>query len=95
VIIAARVPWELSYTSSMRTQVILELDETTARQLEEVAPARARRRSVFLRQALRQALDAEAERRMREAYAKQPDRSDEAYVDAAVWEPRGQRRGSR
>jgi hypothetical protein len=79
----------------MPTQVILEIDDTTARELEAVAPARARQRSVFLRQALRRALDAEAERRMRDAYAKQPDNPDAAYMDAAAWEPRRQPRGSR
>lgn len=76
----------------MSTQIIVEIDDATARELESVAPSRARKRSEFIRRALRQALDAEAERRMREAYASQPDSPDDVYLDAAAWESRGKRR---
>jgi len=76
----------------MSTQIILEIDDALARELEAVAPSRARKRSEFIRRALRQALDAEAERRMREAYANQPDSPDDVYLDPAAWEARGKRR---
>lgn len=55
-------------------------------ELERVAPSRARRRSAFIRAALRQALDAAAERRMAEAYRKQPDDREPAYFDSAAWD---------
>jgi hypothetical protein len=79
----------------MSTQIILEIDEATARELERVAPARDRKRSEFLRRALRAALDAEAERRMREAYARMPDSADDVSLDAAAWERRGSRQRRR
>jgi hypothetical protein len=55
----------------MTRQIIVEVDEGTAQALERIAPSRARKRSEFVRRALRQALDAEAERRMADAYRRQ------------------------
>jgi len=71
----------------MTKQVILDLDDATARELEAVAPSRKRKRSEFLRHALRRALDEGAEARMREAYRRQPDDAEPVYLDAAAWEP--------
>jgi predicted transcriptional regulator len=70
----------------MSSQLIVEIDEAMARELEEVAPARARKRSEFVRQAIRVALDRAAEARMREAYEKQPDAEEPEYFDPAAWE---------
>jgi hypothetical protein len=70
----------------MTRQIIVELDEGTAQELDVVAPSHARKRSEFVRRALRQALDAEAERRMAEAYRRQPDDEPETF-DPAAWEP--------
>jgi len=67
-------------------QLIVELDEPLARELERVAPARSRRRSSFVRTALRRALDEVAEARMAEAYEAQPD-AEPAHFDPRVWEP--------
>jgi predicted transcriptional regulator len=67
-------------------QLIVELDEPLARELERVAPARSRRRSSFVRTALRRALDEVAEARMAEAYEAQPD-AEPAPFDPRVWEP--------
>ena len=75
-------------------QVIVEMDVETASRLERVAPSRSRRRSAFIRRAIRQALDEVVERDMAEAYRKQPDHSD-AYLDATVWEPRAAARSPR
>jgi predicted transcriptional regulator len=72
----------------MRRQLIVELDEPLARELEKVAPARSRRRSSFVRAALRRALDEAAEARMEEAYKAQPD-AEPAHFDPRVWEPGG------
>ena len=69
----------------MGRQIILEIDDVTARELEAVAPSRDRRRSDFIRRALRAALDRVAEARMREAYSRQPDGP--GVFDPAVWEP--------
>jgi predicted transcriptional regulator len=75
----------------MTKQLIVEVDEATAQELEAVAPSRARKRSDFLRQALRTALDAAQERRMAEAYARQPD-GPEIFFDPEAWEARPPRR---
>lgn len=75
-----------AYTSSMTTQLIVELDEPLAQALERVAPARSRSRSAFVRAALRRALDELAEARMAEAYKAQPD-VEPAHFDPRVWEP--------
>jgi hypothetical protein len=60
-----------------------------AQALERIAPSRARKRSEFVRRALRQALDAEVERRMADAYRRQPDDGEPELVDPEAWEPRG------
>lgn len=67
-------------------QLLIEIDEDMATQLERVAPTRSRRRSEFIRAAIRQALWELEERATAEAYARQPDSAKEAYFDAAVWE---------
>jgi Arc/MetJ-type ribon-helix-helix transcriptional regulator len=78
----------------MSSQIIVELDEAMARELDAVAPARARKRSEFVRQALRTALDRVAEERMREAYQKLPDDREPAYFDPRAWEPSEKRPSS-
>lgn len=67
-------------------QVLVEIDDQTAAELERVAPARSRQRSEFIRRALRRALWDEEERRTREAYLRTPDES-AAYVEPEAWEP--------
>jgi predicted transcriptional regulator len=66
-------------------QLLIEIDEEMAVQLERVAPSRSRRGSEFIRNAIRQALWDVEERATAAAYARQPD-SEEAYLDATVWE---------
>jgi predicted transcriptional regulator len=70
----------------MPRQLIVELDDSLSRELERVAPARSRRRSAFVRTALRRALDDLAEAQMAEAYKAQPD-AEPAHFDPRVWEP--------
>ena len=57
----------------------------------------ARKRSEFVRRTLRQVLDAEVERRMVDAYVRQPDNPERDVIDPAAWEPRkaGPRRRQR
>ena len=69
----------------MARQLIIELDERLARELERAAPARSRQRSSFVRAALRRALDELAEHRMMEAYKAQPD-VEPAHFDPRTWE---------
>ena len=69
-------------------QILLELQDETAAELERVAPGRARQRSAFLRAAVRQALDRAAEERMAAAYRAQPDDAEPAYLDPTAWQPR-------
>ena len=74
------------YARSMARQLIVELGEALARELERAAPARSRRRSSFIRAALRRALDELVETRMAEAYKAQSD-VEPAHFDARLWEP--------
>jgi hypothetical protein len=82
----------------MAKQLIVELDEPLARELERAAPARSRRRSIFVRAALRRALDELGDRRMTEAYRAQPD-VEPAHFDPRLWEggtaPRASKRKRR
>lgn len=76
-------------------KVLVELDDDTAARLERVAPSRVRRRSEFIRAALRRALWELEEQATAQAYQRQPDAGHDVHVDPAVWEPapRGTRRG--
>jgi predicted transcriptional regulator len=72
-------------------QLIVEIDDETARRLERVAPSRARRRSDFVRAAIREALDRAAEAETAAAYRRQPDVGEE-YFDPTEWSPAPARR---
>ena len=62
---------------------VQQLDDRTAQQLDAVAPARSRKRSALIRQAIASALLEHAEHATRAAYARVPD-ADPA-VDPAEW----------
>ena len=53
--------------------ILVELDDATFRALNQLAPARKRQRSEFIRQAVKEAILRHEFARMREAYQKQPD----------------------
>ena len=61
----------------------MQLDDRTAKLLEAAVPARTRKRSEFIRQAIAKALLELAEHRTRAAYARFPD--DKAVFNAAEW----------
>jgi Arc/MetJ-type ribon-helix-helix transcriptional regulator len=65
--------------------VLIELDDEVAARLEQVAPGRSRRRSEFIRNAIREALWHLEEQATAEAYQRQPD-SPDAYLSGDVWE---------
>jgi hypothetical protein len=69
-------------------QLLIEIDSDTAARLDSVAPSRSRRRSEFIRAAIRRALWEIEEEATRAAYARQPDSVDPSPPDPAVWEPR-------
>lgn len=83
----------LEYILLYMKQILIELDPDTAARLERVAPGSARKRSEFIRGAIRKALWEMEEQMTAEAYARQPDAAAEAYVDPRVWEPRAAPRG--
>lgn len=63
-----------------------EIAAETATRLARVAAARSRRRSNFIRTAIRNALWDLEERQTAAAYRRQPDPAADAHVDPAVWE---------
>ena len=67
--------------------VLIELDNDVAAQLERVAPGRSRRRSDFIRTAIRRALWELEEQATADAYRRQPDSAITASIDPRVWEP--------
>jgi predicted transcriptional regulator len=73
-------------------QLLIELDDDVAARLERVAPSRSRRRSEFIRSAIRRALWELEEQATAEAYQRQPD-SPQAYLDGRAWEPGASPRG--
>lgn len=72
--------------------LLVELDDEVAAKLEQVAPGRARRRSEFIRMAVRRALWDIEEQATAEAYQRVPDMATGAHWDPAVWEPRAKDR---
>jgi len=76
-------------------QLLVEIDEETAARLESVAPSRSRRRSEFVRAAIRRALWELEERGTAEAYVRTPDSAADVYLDARVWEALPARRPPR
>jgi predicted transcriptional regulator len=75
--------------------LLIEIEDDVAARLEEVAPGRSRRRSEFIRQAIRRALWDLEEQATAEAYRRRPDAAADAYLDPAVWERRDPRRRRR
>ena len=73
--------------------ILIDVDDRLVRELERVAPARSRKRSEFVRMAIRKALMDEAERRTREAYLRQRDEAPEA-LDVDAWDTPPKRRAA-
>jgi predicted transcriptional regulator len=67
-------------------QILIEIEDELASRLERVAPGRSRRRSEFVRAAIRKALWDLEEDLTAEAYRRMPD-TEEAYIEPRVWEP--------
>jgi predicted transcriptional regulator len=58
--------------------ILVDLDDATLRALNQLAPAKKRQRSEFIRQAVKDAILKHEFARMREAYRKQPDSGSDA-----------------
>ncbi len=69
-------------------QLLIEVDEETFKKLEQIAPARSRRRSAFVRAAIQKAIGEAQERATAEAYRRTPDSADDTWFDPRVWEPK-------
>ena len=69
-------------------QVIIELDDRTIERLNQVAPAKARKRSEFIREAIRRALNERLEADMERAYAAHAPEAAEVDLDPTTWEAR-------
>jgi predicted transcriptional regulator len=67
-------------------QILVQLDDTTAKLLEQIAPGRGRKRSQFVREALIKAIMEVAEEHTRRAYERQPDDED-WWFDPEAWAP--------
>ena len=61
--------------------ILIQLDDSTYRALNQVAPAAKRQRTEFIRRAVKEAIRKCEFERMREAYRKQPD----SAADADDW----------
>ncbi len=69
------------------TQFLIELGERDARDLERVAPAKSRKRSEFVRMAIRRAIDLALDRETEAAYARQPLPAGLRPGDLEGWDP--------
>ena len=66
-------------------QLLVQLDDDIAHRLEQAVPVRSRKRSEFIRMAIRKALWELEEQATARAYASQPD-NEPPYFDASLWE---------
>jgi len=71
-------------------QILLELDDRCARDLERVAPAGKRVRAEFIRLALRRAIDLALDRATARAYEKTPLPADLVLPDLMGWDERNE-----
>ena len=65
---------------------LVELDDALARELERVAPVRARKRAEFVRNAIRHALDVALDRSTASAYAAHPLAASVLASDLSGWD---------
>lgn len=76
-------------------RVRIELDVRTIARLNRVAPPSGRKRSEFIREAIRRALNERMEADMERAYSEQAPEGTEVDVDPSTWEAQRERRASR
>ena len=67
-------------------QVLIELDERSVRDLERVAPVKERKRTEFIRLAIRTALDRALDRSTAEVYRSRPLDGELSASDLTGWD---------
>ena len=69
--------------------ILIQLDESTLRSLNKIAPAAKRQRAEFIRRAVKEAIRQREYEQIREAYLKQPDSAADAddWSSAEEWKP--------
>jgi hypothetical protein len=67
-------------------QFLVELDDRSARDLERVAPAKERKRTEFVRLAIRSAIDRALDRSTAQAYRSSPLSGELTSSDLAGWD---------
>jgi predicted transcriptional regulator len=67
-------------------QILIEIDDRCARELEHVAPAKKRMRAEFIRLAIRHAVDAAMDRATADAYRVQPLEGGTTDDDLGGWD---------
>ena len=67
-------------------QILIEIDDRCARDLQRVAPAKKRVRAEFIRLALRRAIDIALDRSTEEAYRKKPLAGELTSADLVGWD---------
>ena len=74
-------------------QILIELDDQCARDLERVAPAKKRMRAEFVRLAIRRAIDLALDRPTEEAYRTRPLPDALTETDLLAWDEHNQLAG--
>jgi hypothetical protein len=69
-------------------QILVELDDRCARDLERVAPSKRRLRAEFIRHAIRRAIDLALDRSTEKAYRVRPISRGEEASDLVGWDER-------
>ena len=73
-------------------QFLVQLDDRLAKELDRVVPAKSRKRSEFIRRAVRKALMEVDDRRTAEKYRKAPQAvADDQEVSWLPWDPKPRR----
>jgi hypothetical protein len=67
-------------------QILIEIDDRCARDLERVAPAKKRVRAEFIRLALRRAIDIALDRSTANAYRERPQAGELTSADLIGWD---------
>ncbi|MBK6696451.1 MAG: hypothetical protein IPG50_30310 [Myxococcales bacterium] len=81
---------EAQYIVLYMKRILIELDDRCARDLERVAPAKARQRAEFVRLAIRRAIDLALDVRTGDAYRARPLAADGTPEDLVGWDQANQ-----
>jgi hypothetical protein len=71
-------------------QILIELDDRCARDLERVAPVRKRMRAEFIRLAIQRAVDLALDRATEKAYRERPLAAESTPGDLLGWDERNE-----